>query len=129
MGALLTPAHLLLFDHSFAYHLVDGRFHKFGRYRLAGGRRGFKQGKLSVSASLGVWYLGIGKWDHRVNTLTGSDVIARQLSGARPANWWVAPPSQTTTTPTPPTPSAPSQTPVPVAPTPPPTPPSGGVWI
>jgi RHS repeat-associated protein len=108
-----------------------------------------KVGKLSVSASLGVWYLGIGKWDHRSNTLTGSDVIARQLSWAKPPDWWVPPPSQPTTTTTPSAPSAPGPKPAPPRrrsaspvrgrplqhppargrPQPPPTLPSGGVLI
>jgi len=87
-----------------------------------------KKGKRSVSAGLGVWYLGIGKWDHRVNTLTGESVIARQLSWARPANWWVPTPNQPTTTQTPSSPSAPSPTPAPAPPQPAPKS-TGGVWI
>ena len=67
-----------------------------------------KEGKLSVSAGLGVWYVGIEKWDHRVNTLTGEPVNVRPMRWAKPAIWWVPPVSQPTTTPMPSAPPAPS---------------------
>jgi RHS repeat-associated protein len=84
-----------------------------------------KRGNRSVSANLGVWYLGIQRWDHRVNTLTGSPVLVRQMKWARPQNWWVPPSSQPTTTPAPIAPS--SGTVVP--PQPVPKIPTGGVLI
>jgi RHS repeat-associated protein len=85
-----------------------------------------RKGKRTVSQNLGIWYIGIEKWDHRINTLTGSDVNERPMRWVRPSQWWVPPPPQQAPVPAP----RPAPAPVPPQPAPKPVPlPSGGVLI
>ena len=85
-----------------------------------------RKGKLTVSQNLGIWHIGIGKWEHRLNTFDGGPVNVQPMRWVKPLQWWVPPPPQPAPTP------APTPAPVPVPPQPafkPGPAPGGGVWI